>query len=84
MTTVHTTVCPLGCPDPFSLAVTVVMQALNQIHDVEEHRPLLRRGLTAVALAASVGALVIGALIVMSAAAKSRPASWISLCASSS
>jgi membrane protein len=51
-----------------SLAVTVVMQALNQVHDVRERRSLGRRAALAVALAAGVGVMIIAALLVMSAA----------------
>jgi membrane protein len=51
-----------------SLAVTVVMEALNQIHDVRERRSLVARVTTAVALAASVGTIVIVAILVLSAA----------------
>jgi membrane protein len=51
-----------------TLAVLTVMEALNEVHDVEERRPLTRRIATAVLLAAVGGLLLIAALIVMSAA----------------
>jgi membrane protein len=51
-----------------TLAVLTVMEALNEVHDVEERRPLARRIVTAVLLAAVGGLLLIAALIVMSAA----------------
>lgn len=51
-----------------SLAVTVVMEALNEIHGVRETRSLKLRALTAFALGASVGFLLILAVLVMSAA----------------
>lgn len=51
-----------------SIAVSVIMQALNEIHDVREERPWKIRILTAVALGTAVGTLVIVAVLVMSAA----------------
>ena len=51
-----------------TLAVFAIMQALNEIHDVRERRTFKRRVVTAVWLAALAGALLIVALIVMSAA----------------
>ena len=50
------------------LAVAVVMQALNQIHGVRERRSLTRRALVAGALACSTGLLMIGTLLLLSAA----------------
>lgn len=52
----------------FSFAVTTIMEALNQIHDVRECRPLLRRIGTAVVLGAVVGFLLVLAILIMSAA----------------
>ena len=51
-----------------SLAVTVVMAALNQIHDVKESRSLPVRAATAVGLAVVVGSAVVVAVLVLSAA----------------
>lgn len=51
-----------------SIAVSVIMQALNEIHDVRERRSLKVRALTATALGTAVGALLILAVLVMSAA----------------
>src|SRR5919197_4238846 len=51
-----------------TLAVGVVMEALNRIHNVKEGRPFTQRAVTAVALAAALGALLVLAVIVMSAA----------------
>lgn len=51
-----------------SLAMSVIMEALNRIHDVEERRSRTTRVGTAVALAAGVGVLLITATLVMSAA----------------
>ena len=51
-----------------SIAVSVVMQALNEIHDVREARPLKIRALIATALGTAVAALLILAVLVMSAA----------------
>jgi membrane protein len=51
-----------------TLAVTVVMEALNQVHEVEEKRSFLHRALVAVALAVGVGVMIVCALLVMSAA----------------
>src|SRR5919197_4524712 len=51
-----------------TLAVGVVMEALNRIHNVKEARSFRRRAVTAVALAAALGALLVLAVIVMSAA----------------
>jgi membrane protein len=51
-----------------ALAVSVVMQALNDIHDVDESRSLLRRMVTATALGAAAGALLVSSLLVLSAA----------------
>jgi membrane protein len=52
----------------FTFAVTTIMEALNQIHDVRERRSLLRRIGIAVALGAAVGLLLVLAILVMSAA----------------
>jgi membrane protein len=51
-----------------SIAVTVIMQALNEIHDTREKRPLKVRAVTAVALGTAVAALLILAVLVLSAA----------------
>lgn len=52
----------------FTFAVTTIMEALNQIHDVRERRPLGRRIGIAVVLGATVGALLVLAILIMSAA----------------
>lgn len=51
-----------------TLAVGVVMEALNRIHNVKEARPFAKRAGTAVGLAAALGILLVLAVIVMSAA----------------
>jgi membrane protein len=51
-----------------TLAVGVVMQALNQIHEVTERRSLRRRVATALWLAAVTGGALVTSLIVLSAA----------------
>jgi membrane protein len=51
-----------------SVAVSMIMQALNEIHDTREARPLKIRAVTALALGTAVATLVILAVIVMSAA----------------
>jgi membrane protein len=51
-----------------SLAMNVVMAALNEIHDVRESRSLSMRIALAAGLGASIGALVIGAMLILSAA----------------
>lgn len=52
----------------FTFAVTTIMEALNQIHGVRERRTLGRRIGTALALGASVGFLLVLAILIMSAA----------------
>jgi membrane protein len=52
----------------FTFAVTTIMEALNQIHDVRERRSLPRRIGTAVVLGAAVGLLLVLSILVMSAA----------------
>jgi membrane protein len=52
----------------FSFAVLTIMEALNQIHRVEERRSLALRLGTAVALGAAVGILLVLAILIMSAA----------------
>jgi membrane protein len=51
-----------------AIGVSAIMNALNQIHDVEEKRPPLRRVGTAVLLAVAVGICVVGAAIVVTVA----------------
>jgi membrane protein len=51
-----------------TLGVSAIMDALNRIHDVEEQRSLLRRVVTAVALAVGVAACVLGAVLVVTVA----------------
>jgi membrane protein len=52
----------------FTFAVLTIMEALNQIHDVRERRPLGRKVGTAIALGAAVGFLLVAAILIMSAA----------------
>jgi membrane protein len=51
-----------------SFAVLLIMDALNRIHDVRERRSSWRRIATAICLAAVTGVLLVGAILVMSAA----------------
>jgi membrane protein len=46
-------------------AITVVMSALNHIHEVEERRPLRRRIATAAVLAIAVAVSIIGAILLV-------------------
>ena len=48
-----------------SIGMSAVMRALNHVHDVEEDRSPLRRGLVAVALALGVGACIVGAMLLL-------------------
>jgi membrane protein len=50
-----------------ALAVRTIMEALNEIHDVEEGRSLRRRAATAVLLAAVIGICFVGAVLVIAA-----------------
>ena len=46
-----------------TLAVRVIMEALNRIHDVEDHRPLRRRLATMLWLALALGISIVGAAL---------------------
>ena len=48
-----------------AVSVSGVMRALNNVHDVEERRPPLRRAVIAVALGVAVGVCVIGAILLL-------------------
>jgi YihY family inner membrane protein len=50
-----------------ALAVRTIMEALNEIHDVDESRSLRRRAVTAVALAAAIGICLVAAVLVIAA-----------------
>src|SRR5690349_10019768 len=51
-----------------AIGVSAIMDALNQIHDVEEKRSTLRRAVTAVVLALAVAVCVLGAVLVVTVA----------------
>jgi membrane protein len=51
-----------------TLAVRIVMQALNEIHDVRDRRPALRRIATAAWLALATGTMLVTALLVLAVA----------------
>ena len=54
-----------------AIGVSAIMDALNQVHDVEEQRSLAQRLATAVGLAVCVGICVVGAVILLIAAPRS-------------
>lgn len=57
-----------------TLALAAIMDALNQIHDVEERRSRVRRGVTAVSLAVVTGVCLVGSLLIVTVAPRAHGA----------
>jgi membrane protein len=55
-----------------ALALAAIMDALNQIHDVEERRSPVRRALTALALAIVTGVCFVGCLLILTVAPRAH------------
>jgi len=57
-----------------TLALAAIMDALNEIHDVEEKRSSLRRAVTAVTLAAVTGVCFVGSILIVTVAPRAHGA----------
>src|SRR5204862_1432612 len=55
-----------------TLALAAIMDALNRIHDVEEKRSFVRRGVTALVLALVSGVCLIGSILILTVAPRAH------------
>lgn len=55
-----------------TLALAAIMDALNRIHEVEEKRSFVRRGVTALVLALVTGTCLVGSILIVSVAPRAH------------